>query len=312
VVALTVGELRWELQLATQGPTLSEQLGERITRGGDVILSRAAFSQRFVYHDAERQIADHDERLALRIVVDTDRPAELEPLVRALANVRVYRSYNLWGLQANGSRQSGDLYLHPNGQNVFAVLRNWRDRRDLLPQYDFVLNGLRSAFPDMFADIDFRVAGLTVTVDLLDPNSHQSFPLAVAPDGWITGLLQLTAVAGAPEGSVVAIDDFGNDLHPYAIRTLTEAFREWADERKLIVCLASHSPVLLDEFKEQPDAVFVMDQGRQDRPVPLTDLFDPDWLSRFSLGRLYEHGEFGGQRSKVGAHTDEEPEQAAT
>ena len=308
VVALTVGELRWELQLATQGPTLSEQLGERITRGDDVILSRAAFSQRLVYNGVERQIADHDERLALRIVVDTDRPTELGPLVRALASVRVFRSYNISELQANGSRQSGDLYLQPSGQNVFAVLRNWRDRRELQPQYDFVLNGLRSAFPDVFADIDFRVAGLTVTVDLLDPSSHQPFPLAVAPDGWITGLLHLTAVASTPGGSVVAIDDFGNDLHPYAIRTLTDAFREWAEEHKLIVCLASHSPVLLDEFKEQPDAVFVMDHGRQDRPVPLTDLFDPDWLSRFSLGRLYEHGEFGGQRKRIGPPPNEKPD----
>ena len=62
-------------------------------------------------------------------------------------------------------------------------------------------------------------------------------------------------------GSLIAIDDFGNDLHPYAIRALTEAFRDWAEERDLIVCLASHSPVLLDEFKEQPGSVFVMEHG---------------------------------------------------
>jgi hypothetical protein len=30
----------------------------------------------------------------------------------------------------------------------------------------------------------------------------------------------------------------------------------------------------------------------------LTELFEPDWLARFSLGRLYEHGEFGGQQSR--------------
>jgi hypothetical protein len=59
----------------------------------------------------------------------------------------------------------------------------------------------------------------------------------------------------------------------------------------------------LDEFKEEPGSVFVMEHGREDRPVPLTELFDPEWLARFSLGRLYEHGEFGGQnpRPAVGA-----------
>ena len=112
------------------------------------------------------------------------------------------------------------------------------------------------------------------------------------------GLLHLTAVAGAAPGSFIAIDDFGNDLHPYAIRQLVQAFRELADENNLVVCLASHSPVLLDEFKEQPSSVFVMEHGLENRPVPLTDLFDEDWLSRFSLGRLYAHGEFGGQLAR--------------
>jgi predicted ATPase len=299
VVAFTVGDLRWELQLTAQGPTLSERLGERLTRGDEVVLSRAALSQRFVYRGEERPIADREERLGIRIVADADNPEELGPLVRALTSVRVYRGYNLWGLQTNGSRQSGDLYLHPTGQNVFTVLRNWRDRRELRPQYEFVVTGLRSAFPEVFADLDFHVAGLTITVDLIDPKSNQPCPLALAPDGWITGLLHLTAVAGAPKGSLIAIDDFGNDLHPYAIRELTQAFRDWAEERDLIVCLASHSPVLLDEFKEQPGLVFVMEQGCEKRPVPLTELYEADWLARFSLGRLYEHGEFGGQRQQV-------------
>jgi hypothetical protein len=120
------------------------------------------------------------------------------------------------------------------------------------------------------------------------------------------------AVAGAPEGSVIAIDDFGNDLHPYAIRQMTEALREMAEERGLIVCLASHSPVLLDEFRDEPGSVFVMEHGLDHCPVALTELYDAEWLSRFSLGRLYEHGEFAGQLQPTfgptvaqGRHRDE-------
>ena len=68
-----------------------------------------------------------------------------------------------------------------------------------------------------------------------------------------------------------------------------------------MLCLASHSPVLLDEFKEHPGAVFVMERGADTSPVPLTELYDPDWLARFSLGKLYEHGEFGAQRRRANA-----------
>jgi predicted ATPase len=296
LVALTVGDLRWEMQLTAQGPTLSHRLGEQVTRGGEVILSRAALADHLVFGGAKRLIPDHDQRPGIRIVADADNPDELAPLVRVLTGSRVYRSYNIWGLQTNGSRHGGDFYLHPSGQNAFTVLRNWRDRRDLKPQYDFVVTRLRSAFPQVFEELEFHVAGLTVTVGLVDPNWHATFPVALAPDGWITGLLHLTAIAGAQEGSVVTIDDFGNHLHPYAIRALTEAFRDWTEERNLVVCLASHSPVVLDEFKEEPSSVFVMEHGLENRPVPLTELFEPDWLARFSLGRLYEHGEFGGQQ----------------
>ncbi|MHB1560082.1 MAG: AAA family ATPase [Isosphaeraceae bacterium] len=300
VVALAVGELRWELHLTAQGPTLSHRLGEQVTCGEEVILSRAALDDRLVYHGVERSIASNDQRPGIRIVADADSPGELAPLIRVLTGARVYRNYNLAGLQAHGSRQTGDLYLHPSGQNAFTVLRNWRDRRDLRPQFDFVVARLRSAFPQVSEDLEFQAAGLTVTVGLVDPSCHVVFPVALAPDGWLTGLLHLMAVAGTQEGSVVAIDDFGNDLHPFAIRALTEAFRDWADERHLVVCLASHSPVLLDEFKEEPGSVFVMEHGLDNRPVPLTELYEPDWLARFSLGRLYEHGEFGGQQPRRG------------
>jgi predicted ATPase len=295
---LTVGDLRWELHLTAQGPTLSHRLGEQVTRGGEVILSRAPLADRLVFGGVERPIPEHDQRPGIRIVADADSPEELAPLIRALTGARVYRNYNLWGLQTNGSRQGGDLYLHPSGQNAFTVLRNWRDRRELRPRYDFVITRLKSAFPQVFEDLEFHAAGLTVTVDLVDPKWHETFPAALAADGWLTGLLHLMAIAGAQEGSVVAIDDFGNDLHPFAIRVLTEALRDWAEECDSVVCLASHSPVILDEFKEEPGSVFVMEHGLENRPVPLTELFEPDWLARFSLGRLYEHGEFGGQQPR--------------
>ncbi len=294
LLALTAGELRWELQLTAEGPTISDRLGEHVKQGSETLLSRTALSQRLVYRGKEHLIAEGDERLGLKIITDADAPPEFAPLVNAITNFRVYRSYNIWGLQHNGSRQGSDLYLHPSGQNAVTVLRNWRDRRDLRVQYDFVIEALRTAFPEVFYELDFHVAGLTATVDLISP-ARFACPLALAPDGWITGLLHLIAVVGSRPDSLIAIDDFGNDLHPYAIREITASLREWSEEHNLTVCLASHSPVLLDEFHESPESVFVMEHGLESRPLPLIELFETDWLSRFSLGRLYVHGEFGSQ-----------------
>ena len=107
------------------------------------------------------------------------------------------------------------------------------------------------------------------------------------------------AVAGAKPGTLVLIDEFENSLHPYAIRQLVRAMREWAAKRDLTIVLAGHSAALLDEFREDPSRVFVMElpqPGQPPMPRRLTDYHDPEWLKHFSLGELYRHEEFGGPR----------------
>ena len=106
----------------------------------------------------------------------------------------------------------------------------------------------------------------------------------------------MTAVAGSPGQSFDAIDDFENYLHPYAIRSLIESFRSWADRRDVCILIATHSPVALDEFRTDPTIVFVMDLEPPNKPIPLQFLRDPEWLKNFSLGDLYSQLEFGARK----------------
>jgi predicted ATPase len=92
---------------------------------------------------------------------------------------------------------------------------------------------------------------------------------------------------------VLAIDEPENALHPYSIRRLMDAFREWSDAHDVTVLLATHSPVILDTFKELPEKVFVMQPDQEVLPVPLDQLKKRSWLAHFSLGDLYEHLEYG-------------------
>ena len=50
----------------------------------------------------------------------------------------------------------------------------------------------------------------------------------------------------------------------------------------------------IDEFKEEPSHVFIMQPGRDPLPRRLTEEFAPDWLAHFSLGELFSHESFGG------------------
>ena len=124
---------------------------------------------------------------------------------------------------------------------------------------------------------------------------NDGLPPSRAADGLLTGLLHLTAVAGAKDGSIIAFDEVENQLHPHAIRSIISAMRAQADERDLTIIVTTHSPVVLNQFRDAPEDVFVLGHGVEGLPTParMTDLHTEEWLAQARLGSLYERLAFG-------------------
>lgn len=287
--SIQVGPARWSLVLdrgALMNPELHlEFLDEDGPHRGIRRNGRAR------YRDSEHPA---DERSLLRIATDSfPESTELNLLRAQVQSYRCYADYHLAHLRESGSTTTSDRTLDLHGRNVFSVLRNWRDARTDRARYDFVLNNLRTLFPDVFADLDYETAGTTVTGRVVTPKPDTSYPITFAPNGLLIALLHLCAVASAPDNGVVAIDEVENSLHPFAIKHLLEAFRTWAARTNSTVLLATHSPVVLDQFRECPEQVYVMEKGQLRNPVPLPEVRDPEYMSHFSLGDLYTHLEFG-------------------
>ena len=301
-LAFAVGDLRWELELGIRGASIDPRFGERLSRGADVHIERALYSDRTTYQggDTVEFSTKHPFPALVDVYISTGRP-NVDELVAPLISLRIFCGYDLSSLRRQGSRVGGDVVMHADGQNAFAVLHNWHGRREMKELFEFVRGSLRAAFPELSEDIDFELTSTTVSVRMHLPgaNPGDGVPAYFTPNGWLTGLLHLCAVASAAPGSLVAIDEVENSLHPFAIRKLIEAFREWAEEHDLTVCLATHSPVVLDQFKEDPENIFVMEPGQPTLPVRLTDLNDREWLAHFSLGDLYTHGDFGSPPSAL-------------
>jgi predicted ATPase len=235
-----------------------------------------------------------DERSALRVGSDMLKLGRGLSAIRSLIQTyRCYSTYHFTHLRESGSSVTADKVLDLHGRNVFSLLRNWRDTRVDRSRYDFVMQNLRTIFPDTFADLDFETAGTTVTGRVVTPRRDTSYPITFAPNGLLTALLHLCAVASVSQGGVVAIDELENSLHPFAIKHLIEAFRKWSTQTQSTVLLSTHSPVVLDQFRECPEQVFVMERGQETNPVPLPKVRDPEYLAHFSLGDLYAHLDFG-------------------
>jgi predicted ATPase len=241
----------------------------------------------------------HPSILEAWVQEDHELQQECKELRQVIGEYRVYSHYALGTLRVRGSPQSSDLSLLPDGSNVFSLLRNWRDSSELEERYEFVSEGLRQTFPGQFQRFDFESAQTVVFAAFRD-KSGVKVPARAVSEGMLTTLLHLCAVASAPDGCMVAIDEPENSLSPYAIRIFLEHARARAARQDLTVLLATHSPALLNHFKDEPENVWVVDPEHDVTPKALTELHDEGWLARFSIGDLYA-------REVVGAPRVDEP-----
>ena len=238
--------------------------------------------------------------LAFRIAVDElARNQSSNPLVDGvialgslLSRYRLYAHYDLRALRRSGSADSTERRLAQDGSNVFSVLRNWRDKKEDRHRYSFVLDGLRDLFRDFFEDLDFSKAAQVIGAELRLPG-EKTISASLAPDGWFAALLHLTAVASTNPGDLIAIDEPENALHPHAIKLLLQHMRTWAQRHSTTILLATHSPVIIDAFRDCPERLYVMEHADRSLPIRLSELKEPAWLAHFSLGDLYAREEFG-------------------
>jgi predicted ATPase len=285
----------WLVFASLSPPSL--KIAEEVQIGGVAVARQApalgwAFVQAHELPVSENSILSHAMSL-----LPSEQREELKGLHGLASNFRLYQNLQFWSLRTTGSPATADLYLHSDGRNAFSLLRNWKaGRKEHEERWLFVRDGLRECFPELFEDIEFLVAGQTVTVQFFVRGLRQPIDVYSAPHGLLVALLHLCAIASAPDGGALAIDEPENGLHPYAIRTLMDLARARAAAKDVTVLLATHSPVVLNTFNTEPERVYIMEPGHETLPIALTEHSNPEWLAHFSLGDLYSDQTFGAQR----------------
>ena len=183
--------------------------------------------------------------------------------------------------------------LDEDGGRLWSVLSNWSQSRATQAKARWVIEKAKLAFPSQLADLDFFPEVLAFRPGFSAP--EQGLSPSVLADGLLTALLQLTAVAGAKEGSTLAFDEMENQLHPFAIRVILGAMREEAERKGLTILLTTHSPEVLNEFRGEEERVFVLGEPGRVQPVPLADLVHEDELPIAYIGERYLRERFAPQ-----------------
>ncbi len=118
-------------------------------------------------------------------------------------------------------------------------------------------------------------------------------PFSSASSGEWTCFLLLLVLAESTSPGLLLFDLPEVGMHPHALRRVVRAARE-ETERGVTVVIASHAPVVIEQWREEPEDVIQVYPGCTER---LTAVHDPAWLSQFCLGDLYGREVIGHQPS---------------
>jgi len=107
--------------------------------------------------------------------------------------------------------------------------------------------------------------------------------------------LAVAAQRKANNPCILAIEEPERGIHPRRLRDLLDHLLRLTESGVQVV-LTTHSPTLLDEFRDSPQSVLIFD--RDEKGTRITRLSDrPDWakaLQGASLGELWYSGVLGG------------------
>jgi predicted ATPase len=188
--------------------------------------------------------------------------------------------------------------LASNAGNLAAVLAEWRERT---PETLARLEAEFHRIVPEFKGLDFRDVG--ERVELLARVNGDRVPANSLSQGTLY-LLAILALAFAPEPpAVVCLEEADRGVHPRMLREIRDALyrlsypHDIAETRAPVqVITTTHSPYLLDLFKDHPEEVVLANKhGRAATFERLSERADlRELLSESNLGDLWYSGILGG------------------
>ncbi|TAK32557.1 MAG: hypothetical protein EPO40_02410 [Myxococcaceae bacterium] len=196
--------------------------------------------------------------------------ATIEPRLHDTAlKSQVERAFqSMWGsrlvkLSIDRLREDSKTTTSPtlgmDGAGIGAVLSLWRgfdpDRSD---QLDAVL---RECLPEakraLVSPAD-EAERLRIWIEQKD---GQKFAPEELSDGVLFFLALAMHAIDAPPGALIFIEEPEQSIHPLRVRQIVDLFRRAVAARGCQFVLATHSATLLDEFRDEPEAIILLRRG---------------------------------------------------
>lgn len=237
------------------------------------------------------------ERPVLAQITERDRErfAPLYTLKQAILQMAVYYHFDI--SRESKIRALSKIYaqkkLLSNGENLVHLLNTLSTKQ--LVAYEKIEEHLSKINPN-FKSLTFSVPmGNQILMSLREKNMQHVIPINQMSNGTLQYLLLLAILFNPDRGKLICIDELETGLHPDMIKTICDLIKlAMKDGTQFFI--ATHSPLVLNNFEIEDLIIFEKDENNQTYAVKKTEEDFPEWEGEFLAGQMWLRGQLGGKR----------------
>ena len=224
-------------------------------------------------------------------------PVNFPVLTRTSQRLAAMRLYRDWAVGRNSPARmpqatDGDIEFLDEDFNNLALVVNDLQTRGLEESIDLNLNH----FYQSYQGLRPRVYGGTIQLAASEAGMRSVIPATRLSDGTMRFIALLTILCHPRPPELVCIEEPELAMHPDATVQLASLLRDASERTQIII--TTHSPDLVDQFTEEPEAVLVCERDFESdtsfRRLSQSEL--ESWLEDYRLGELWRKGVIGGNR----------------
>ncbi len=203
---------------------------------------------------------------------------------KSLANITFYdidvnlsKSYN----------QISDTVLKNNGSNLSSVLYNLFKDTEVKKEIVSLIGRITDS---KITNIDFSVTEfdeVMLYIEQTHSNTKKKIPISLLSAGYIRAIGILTVVYTLNKESLLVIDNFDKDLHPFLASNLTKLVSYLAKKKEISILTTSHNTAVLNSLSREEKKGVVLCYTNNDGISELIKLTDiPNYLNILSVSEL--------------------------
>lgn len=213
---------------------------------------------------------------------------------RRLLSMRLYRGWDI-GRDSPARRPQAtddDIdFLEEDFSNLALVINDLQTRG-----LEALIDSNLNRFYESYNGLRPRVYGGTIQLAATEAGMQGTIPATRLSDGTMRFIALLTILCHPQPPELICIEEPELALHPDAMPLLADLLTSASERTQVIV--TTHSPDLVDQFTEYPDAIVVCERGF-DGDTQMNRLSGEElkgWLEDYRLGEVWQKGVIGGNR----------------